>query len=213
MQITKLGHACVRLRSGDTTLVIDPGTFTERGATDGADAVLITHEHFDHFTIEHLQSNDAPIITIAAVADQIAELDPAVHARVTVITPGQSFEAAGLPVEALGEMHAVIHPDNPSFFNSGYLVRGEQTVFHPGDAFTVPDEPVDVLLAPVSGPWNKVGEVVDFARAVKAPRVLAIHELVASDIGLGMIDQRMAMMLEPYEVGYQRVNAGEDMAL
>ncbi len=49
MRITKFGHACVRVEHDGHTLVIDPGGFTEPEAVDGADAVLVTHEHPDHY--------------------------------------------------------------------------------------------------------------------------------------------------------------------
>ena len=51
MELTKHTHACVSLRKGHAHLLIDPGTFTPDALEllDEADAVLITHEHFDHF--------------------------------------------------------------------------------------------------------------------------------------------------------------------
>ena len=49
MRITKFGHACVRVEHDGVTVVIDPGVFTDVEAVDGADAVLITHEHADHY--------------------------------------------------------------------------------------------------------------------------------------------------------------------
>ena len=73
MRITKLGHACVRLEHEGTTLVLDPGVFTDAGALDGADAVLITHEHPDHYLPDHLRASDAAVFTIGAVAARIRE--------------------------------------------------------------------------------------------------------------------------------------------
>ena len=73
MRITKLGHACVRIEHAGVTVVIDPGVFTDVGAVDGADAVLITHEHPDHYLADHLRATDAPIWTIDAVARQIRD--------------------------------------------------------------------------------------------------------------------------------------------
>ena len=52
MRITKFGHACVRLETGEHTIVLDPGGFTEPEAVDGATAVLITHEHADHYSAD-----------------------------------------------------------------------------------------------------------------------------------------------------------------
>ena len=108
MRITKFGHACVRLEHDGHVLVVDPGAFTDMEAVDGATAVLVTHEHLDHLDLDRLRATDAPIWTIEAVRKQIADGDPAVAERVTVVSPGEQFDA-GLPVTAVGELHAVIH--------------------------------------------------------------------------------------------------------
>src|SRR6478736_5878818 len=123
MRITKFGHACIRLEHDGTTVVIDPGMFTDPEAVDGADAVVITHEHPDHYLPDHL----------TRVAARIREDAPDVAERLTVVTPGQAFDP-GIPAVSVGELHAVIHPDLPRFSNSGYLFTlGDTTVFHPGD--------------------------------------------------------------------------------
>ena len=56
MRLTKLGHACVRLDKDGAVLVIDPGAFSDPDALAGANAVLITHEHFDHIEPERLRA-------------------------------------------------------------------------------------------------------------------------------------------------------------
>jgi L-ascorbate metabolism protein UlaG (beta-lactamase superfamily) len=209
MRITKFGHACVRVEHEGAVLVLDPGVFTERSALDGADAVLITHEHPDHYLPDHLAAVDIPVFTIDAVAAKIREDAPSV--RVSVVAPGESFEAAGLPVRAVGELHAVIHPDYPRFHNSGYLVAaGPSKLFHPGDALTGPGEAVDVLCAPVSAPWLKASEAIDFVRAVGAPRNLAIHDRIYSEVGLGFVETHMNALL-PASQRYTRLPDGADL--
>ena len=84
-----------------------------------------------------------------------------------------------------GELHAEIHPDLPRIPNVGFLVDGQ--VFHPGDALTVPDEPVATLLLPVHAPWSKVAEVIDYVRAVDADQAYAVHDGLLSDTGLGVV--------------------------
>jgi L-ascorbate metabolism protein UlaG (beta-lactamase superfamily) len=211
MRITKFGHACVRVEHGGTTVVLDPGVFTDLAALDGADAVLITHEHADHYLPDHLLANDAPVFTIDAVAARIREDAPAVAERVTVVAPGETFDV-GVPVRAVGELHAVIHPEFPRFFNSGYvLTLGDQKVYHPGDALTGPGEDVDVLLVPVSAPWMRASEAIEFARAVKAPRNLAIHDRVYSEAGLGIVDGHMNAFLPKEGLEYVRVPDGQDL--
>ncbi|GAA2131203.1 MBL fold metallo-hydrolase [Nocardioides bigeumensis] len=211
MRLTKFGHACVRIEHDGHTVVIDPGGFTDPEAVDGADAVLVTHLHADHFDPGNLRRTDVPIFTIDEVARQAADNAPDLTERITVVTPGDRFEAAGLTVRAVGELHAVIHPDLPRNFNCGYvLTLGETKVFHPGDALTPPDEPVDVLGVVVSAPWMRAAEAVDFARLVGAPRNIAIHDRVYSDAGLGIVDGHLQRLL-PEGQDYVRLADGSDL--
>ena len=210
MRITKFGHACVRVEHGGTALVIDPGGWTEAEAVEGATAVLVTHEHPDHFLPDRLRAADARVFTIEAVAARIRDDAPDLVERLTVVAPGEEFDA-GLPVRAVGELHAVIHPELPRFHNSGYLVSDDRhRVFHPGDALTGPGQPIDVLCAPVSAPWLKASEAVDFAREVGAPRNLAIHDKVYSDAGLGIVDGHFGLLL-PESQSYVRLTEGADL--
>ncbi len=213
MRITKFGHACVRIEHDGQVLVLDPGAWSEPQAVDGATAVLVTHEHADHLSLEHLRRTDAPVFTIAAVAGQIAAGDPGVAERVTVVAPDQRFDA-GLPVTAVGELHAVVHPELPRVDNSGFLVEvGGLRVYHPGDAFTEPGLEVDVLLVPVHAPWSKVSEVVDFARGVGAPRSVAIHDGLLNDTGLALVERLVGGLLGEREQAYERVAPGSDLSL
>ncbi|WP_122816241.1 MBL fold metallo-hydrolase [Nocardioides pantholopis] len=211
MRITKFGHACVRIEHDGTTVVVDPGLFATPEALDGADAVLITHEHFDHYQPDLLRGTDAAVFTVDAVAAKIAEDAPDVAERVTVVQPGQELDL-GLPVRVVGELHAVIHPEFPRVFNSGYVLTcGDRKVYHPGDALTVPGEPVDVLLVPASAPWMRTSEAVEFARAVGAPRNLAIHDRVYSDFGHGVVETQMNAFLPQAGQEYLRRADGTDL--
>jgi L-ascorbate metabolism protein UlaG (beta-lactamase superfamily) len=210
MRITKFGHSCIRLEHDGKVVVVDPGMFTDPEAVDDADAVLITHEHPDHYLPDHLRRVDAPVFTIDAVAAKIRDDAPDLAERVTVVAPGQEFDP-GIPAVSVGELHAVIHPDLPRFFNSGYLFTlGDTTVFHPGDALTVPEQPVDVLCVPVCAPWMRAAEGIDFARAVGAPRNLAIHDRVYSEAGLRIVDGQYGLLL-PETSSYTRLADGTDL--
>ncbi len=213
MRITKFTHACVRIEAGEVAVVVDPGSWTERESVAGATAVLVTHEHPDHLSFDNLRAADARIFTIDAVARQIAAEAPDLSERVTTVTPGQDCDA-GLAVTAVGELHAVIHPEIPRVHNSGYVIEAEgSAVYHPGDALTPPGRDVDVLFLPVHAPWSKTSEVVDFARAVAAPRSVAVHDGLLNDTGLGLVGGLVSGFLEEVEKDYQRVTPGEDITL
>jgi L-ascorbate metabolism protein UlaG (beta-lactamase superfamily) len=207
MRIIKHEHACVRFESGANAVVIDPGMFTSIQAVDGATAILITH---DHWTPELLAATSAPIYTIAAVANQIRAAAPALAERVTVIAPGERIDLDGVPVEAIGQKHAVIHPELPHFDNSGYLLQIDGfSVFHPGDALTSLPVSPDILLLPVSAPWLKISECIDYARAIGAPKSVAIHDAVYSEAGLGIVDAHLARFLAPRDQDYLRLKPGQ----
>ncbi len=214
MRITKLGHACVRLEVDGAVVVVDPGSFTpEADATDGATAVLLTHEHPDHWSLDHLRRTDAPILTIRAVADAVVAAAPELADRLRVVEPGQRLDV-GIPVTVVGEKHAVIHPELPHFDNSGYLLDvGGTVVLHPGDALTVPDTRPDVLLLPVSAPWLKVSECIDYAREVGAARNVAIHDAIYSEAGHQVVGGLLDRFLGAREQTYARLQPGSDVPL
>lgn len=211
MRITKLGHACVRIEHEGRVVVIDPGIFTEaEEALDGAHAVLITHEHPDHYVAEHLRLTDAPVFTVSAVADRLRADAPDVAERTTVVRPGDEFDP-GIVTRVVGELHAVIHPELERITNSGFVLTGDTSVYHPGDSLTPPGQDVDVLLLPVSAPWLKASEAIDFAREVGAARSLAIHDRVYSEAGLGIIGGQLEAFLAKDGLSYVRLADGTDL--
>jgi L-ascorbate metabolism protein UlaG (beta-lactamase superfamily) len=194
MRLTKKMHACIRLEKDGQTLVIDPGTFSEEDAAVGADVILVTHEHLDHFNEDRLRAAleanpGAGIWTLRSVAEKISAAFPG---RVHTVGHGDTFTAAGFDVQVHGELHAVIHPDIPRITNVGYLVEG--SVFHPGDALTVPDHPVETLLLPVQAPWNKISEVIDYVREVKPQRAFDIHDALLTDLARPIYDSQIGSL-------------------
>ncbi len=207
MRIIKYTHACVRLEKGDRALVIDPGSFSEEEPLDGAAAVLITHEHVDHLDAGKLERHpDAEIWTNAATAALLTDIDPA---RVHVVSQGDTFTAAGFEVGVYGEVHEVIHPDLPQVPNVGFLL--ERSFFHPGDAFTVPDVPVQTLMVPVSAPWLRAADSIDYIRAVRPSLALSVHDGMYNDIGLRVVDGLLTSMADKAGSAYRRLAAGESV--
>ncbi|AEV88882.1 beta-lactamase [Actinoplanes sp. SE50] len=186
MELTKFGHACVVLEHDNRRLVIDPGALTPEDAFAGADAVLVTHEHFDHFSAEKLSAALAAnpalrLWTNTAVAEAF-DGDPA---RVHVVGEGDAFQANGFEIRAYGEWHAELHPDIPRVPNIGFLI--DDAVFHPGDALTVPDVPVTTLLLPMHGPWSRVADLIDWVREIKPARAVGVHDGALNPLGQAMI--------------------------
>jgi len=187
VKLTKYEHACVVFEKAGESFVIDPGAFSPNAAEiiSGADAILLTHEHFDH--VDEAAVNAAlaarPDLRLYAPAP-LAGTFGAHAGQVTTVSAGDEFKIAGFTISVHGSVHALIHADIPPVANVGFLV--DETVYHPGDAYFVPDVSVDTLLLPVSGPWMKIGEAADYVRAVRPDRLVQIHEMLLSQIGLNL---------------------------
>jgi L-ascorbate metabolism protein UlaG (beta-lactamase superfamily) len=204
MQVTKYAHSCLRVEHDGGVLVVDPGVYSEPEALDGADAVLITHQHPDHVNVEAVtRALDRRPFRINGPASIAGVLGDAAEA-LTVVAPGESFTAAGVAIRAYGGQHAVIHPDIPVIENLGFLIN--DVVYHPGDSLVVPDDvQVDTLFAPIHAPWNKFSEVVDFIRAVAPRRAYALHDGLLNDHGFGVLDRQYTALSN---TDYRRLEPG-----
>ena len=187
MRLTKFAHSCVRLDEDSRALIIDPGIFLDDAqladAFQGADAILVTHEHGDHVNVDAVRAAAAAdpglhVWAPASVATQFVDLGDRVH----TVQENESFEAAGFAVQTFGGQHALIHPTVPVVPNVGYLIDGR--VYHPGDSLIVPTAPVETLLVPIHAPWSKSAEVVDFVVSVRAGNAHQIHDGLLNDVGL-----------------------------
>jgi len=198
MDITRFGHAALLVESGPHRVLIDPGTFSRDEAFDltDLDAIVVTHQHPDHVDparIERLLGAN-PSARLLAEPQTVAALDglgvwQAMAADVTVEL-GPSMTLTGV-----GFQHAVIHPDMPRIGNVGVLVEAAGTrLLHPGDSYATVPRDIDVLAVPLSAPWAKVSETVDFVRAVAPRTVFPIHDCTVSELAYPIYWGRVAEM-------------------
>jgi L-ascorbate metabolism protein UlaG (beta-lactamase superfamily) len=190
MRLTKHEHSALLLENSGRKLFIDPGSFTTPlTETANTAAVVITHEHPDHWTPEQLNrivgmNPGVQIFGPAGVATAAEGFD------VTVVNAGDTVEVDGFTLRFYGGTHAIIHSSIPVIDNLGVLVN--DTFFYPGDSFTVPqDVEVDVLAVPSGAPWLKIGEVIDYVTAVAPKRSFPVHEMGLSVAGKGMANGRI----------------------
>jgi L-ascorbate metabolism protein UlaG (beta-lactamase superfamily) len=187
--LTKLEHACLLLEEAGKTLIIDPGSFTTPlVGTSNVVAIVITHEHADHWTGDQLtrvieRNPDVRIFGPAGVAAAASDFD------ITVVRGGDEIEVEPFTLKFFGEKHAVIHRSLPIVDNVGVFVN--DVLYYAGDSFTVPDVTVDTLAVPAGAPWLKISETMDYVEAVKPRRSFPTHEMVLSVAGKTMSNARI----------------------
>jgi len=189
MRLTKHEHAAFTLEADGKLLIVDPGSFTTPfEGLDDVVAVVITHEHPDHWTPGQLngilkKNPDARIFGPAGVAAAASDFD------IVETSDGAEFSVEPFDLKFFGSKHAVIHPSIPVIDNVGVLIN--DAVCYAGDSFTIPPFEVDILAVPAGAPWLKIAEAMDYVMAVKPRRTFPTHEMVLSAIGKGMSNQRI----------------------
>jgi L-ascorbate metabolism protein UlaG (beta-lactamase superfamily) len=210
MRITKHEHAALRVESHGQTLLIDPGGYTlPLDELQRLVGVVITHEHPDHWTPEHLDRilRDAPGTPIYAPAGVIRAAD---GYEIIEVAPGDVITVGEFTLRFFGGVHAEIHSSIQLVDNVGVLVDDE--LYYPGDSYAVP-EGVDVgtLAAPLGAPWLKIGDAMDFVLAVKPRRAFGTHDMTLSVIGATMHRARLSWATEQNGGEFFELNPGDDL--
>src|SRR5687768_7508269 len=155
MEVTKIGHCCLLIKTKGVAILTDPGAWSvAQNDIKGIDIIVITHEHADHFHLDSLKqvlanNPNALIITNSAVA----KLLQVQNISATILENQQVTDLKGVNLAAFGTDHAIIHRNLDVVMNTGYLF--DNTLFYPGDALTNPKTPVKILAMPMIGPWMK----------------------------------------------------------
>ncbi|MFT4212374.1 MAG: MBL fold metallo-hydrolase [Microbacterium sp.] len=212
MRVTKHEHAALTLEKNGRKLIVDPGNYTNP-LPDVADvaAVVITHEHADHWTPDQLDrilrlNAEVPIYGPEGVARAAAGY------RITVVSPGDTLDVDPFHLEFFGGHHAVIHESIPVIENVGVLV--DDAFYYPGDSYAVPKgAKVELLAAPVGAPWLKIGDAMDFVLAVAPRRAFGTHDMTISQIGRGIGRARLQWATEQHGGEFLELDPGDSVDL
>jgi L-ascorbate metabolism protein UlaG (beta-lactamase superfamily) len=209
MKITKFGHCCLLIEIGDCRILTDPGNYCATPDVEHVDAILITHEHADHVHIESLRAilaknPDAQVISHASVGKI---LDEAGIVYTCIADSGGEVMIKDVPIEGFGTGHAVIHPDLPTIPNMGFMI--DDKLFYPGDSFYNPGKDIVLLALPVAGPWMRLEEAIEYAKAIKPKAVFPVHDgMLRQGVELGPTRRIPTLLLEPLGIKYIDMTEG-----
>lgn len=211
MRVTKFEHAALMIEQHGRRLLIDPGNFTAPlPSYDQVDAVVITHEHPDHWTPEHLKAvaSHSPTARFFST-EAVASVAPV---NVESVRPGERIPLASFMLEFFGGKHAVIHSSIPVIDNLGVMVNDR--FYYPGDSYAVPEgREIETLAAPIGAPWLKIGEAMDFVLNVAPRHCFGTHDATLSVSGLGMHRQRLEWASQQNGGLFTALDTGETIDL
>ncbi len=211
MNITKIGHCCLVVEVDEVKIMVDPGAWTTgQNEIKGLDAILITHEHADHFHVESLRvvlgnNPGVRIYTNSAVGKLLTESGISFE----LLEEGSEIKVKEVPISAFGKEHGVVYPTIPNVMNTGFLIADR--LYYPGDAFVQIKKKVEVLALPVAGPWMKMWEAIDFAKAIQPKIAFPVHDgFLAFPGPFHMLPGKL---LPEFGVEFKPLLAGESLQL
>ena len=175
-----LGHDSFRL-DGSSTVYIDPWKLAADAPP--ANLILITHDHYDHFSPDDIARLSTPRTTLIGPASVTAQVDGV--AAVT-LSAGETATVGGVTVTAVPAYNIdkfrqpgeVFHPRTAG--GLGYIVELDgRRIYHAGDTDAIPemrDVRCDVALLPVSGTYvMTAAEAAEACRMISAAAVVPMH--------------------------------------
>lgn len=216
MTIEKFLHSCLRVMVGGRRILIDPGAFC---FADGrvkpeqlgpVDAILLTHEHPDHFEPNALRTIVASGATTILAHAPLAEKVRAAGLPCEELPSGATRTVGAFTIEAMEASHGVLPFPVPP--HCGYLING--SLYHPGDSLVFPTgRAVDVLALPVTGPWCTVVAAVDAAKALHPRTVIPIHDAIIQPFFLDRLHWMVAKGLEGTGIAFCPLPLGTSLTV
>ena len=197
MKLTKYIHSCMTLEKDGQVLVIDPGVYTTDlpAGLSQVVATVVTHIHPDHFDPPHLlalAANNPDMLVVTGI--DVAQQMPAGIAT-KVVEPGDSLIVEPFTLKFYGSRHARVAPGLTDVPCLGVMVDGK--LAYAGDAFPAPPSTPTALAVPVAGFWVDGEDVLSYIRDVRASLAFPVHEALASDRGMKLINATVDAAIAP----------------
>ncbi|MGI0049394.1 MAG: MBL fold metallo-hydrolase [Nitrososphaera sp.] len=184
-----LGHDGFRIIAGGKTIYTDPYQLSKaQHNKNDADLVFISHNHFDHLSMDDLKHVIGKKTSVVAAKECVDQLKAAGAAEVKGVAPGDKMTVNGVAVEVLAAYNTnkKFHPKADG--KVGFVITaGDLRIYHTGDTDDILEMSAakpDIALVPVSGTYVMTSE--EAARAVNEkikPNKLAIPMHYGSIVG------------------------------
>ncbi len=163
----------------EKTIYIDP--FHLKEESHDADIILITHSHYDHFSIEDILKCKKEDTIIVTVKDTYGKLVPYFQKEYLILVkPEEKFSVLGIPIETVPSYNRDKGYHLKEYQWVGYILTlEEQRYYFMGDtdALDFMDQiSCDYLFIPIGGTYTmNEEEAAELTNRIKPDIVIPIH--------------------------------------
>jgi L-ascorbate metabolism protein UlaG (beta-lactamase superfamily) len=173
-------QSSIRINSDRGIIYIDP--FHLRQEPHDAEYVLVTHQHYDHFSVDDIRKvikETTVLVSPESMLDDARELEPEVK-EVIGVKPGVYREINGLELETVPAYNTLkpFHPKRAEWL--GYILRLEgKRIYIAGDTGLTKEAKevrCDIALLPVGGTYTMdVKRAAELANTIRPEYVIPTH--------------------------------------
>ena len=178
--INVLCHSAIRLEIDNKIINIDPYSLTSNA--NDADLIFITHDHYDHFSIEDIKkvekSNTIFIIPESMLENAIKS--GIKENRIIKIKPNQNYKYENLKIETIPayNVNKKFHPKENNWV--GYLIEYNNVVYYIAGDTDITNEnkkvKCDIAFVPIGGTYTmNYKEAAKLINEIKPKFVVPIH--------------------------------------
>ncbi|MDE6592601.1 MAG: MBL fold metallo-hydrolase [Oscillospiraceae bacterium] len=177
--IEVLIHSSIRI-NGDKIIYADP--FKIEGEPRNADMIFITHNHFDHFSVEDIErvrKEDTVFVFPKAMEGDIVALGIS-RENMLAVTAGQKICVGNIEAEAISAYNVgkPFHPKSDGWV--GYIITvGGKRIYIAGDTdITEENKRVecDIALVPIGGKYTmNAAEAAELINIIKPQTAIPVH--------------------------------------
>jgi len=147
-----LGHASFYIEAPQGIIYIDP--YQLKPGLPKADIILITHEHFDHFSVSDIKEIAKPETIIVGPK----EIEKKMDYSLKILRPQEKINLKGIEIEAVPSynLNKNFHPKSQGYL--GFIITVDNfRIYHAGDTDLIPEMKTlkpDIVLLPVGGTYT-----------------------------------------------------------
>lgn len=205
MEITKLEHSGLIIEKEGERIVFDPVEFKETiPKLENVVAIIVTHKHSDHLQIGIIERimGDNLGAKILTTGDTAPLIDGSIIAK-----NGDAHKIGGFKLDFFGKDHAAIIPGQTPCENIGVVI--DDCIVNPGDSFDCPKLEAKVLFVPISAPWLKIAESMDYVDRVRPQVIIPVHNALLSELGKSTNGNWMKKACDKVGAGYRELRFNE----